>query len=80
MKDYPYVGKTIHYVAFGTPGGEYTAGVHRAAVITQVDDDQWVSLCVLNPTGLFFNQRCHYDRDGTVPGSWHFIEDEKAQP
>lgn len=24
----------MHYVAYGTPGGEYKAGAHRAAIIT----------------------------------------------
>lgn len=79
--DKPSVGRIVHYVAYGTPGGEFPAGVCRAAVITEVDpigegrdrtvpDDQTstgysrvasVGLCVLNPTGQFFNRNVPYD-------------------
>jgi hypothetical protein len=56
----PSVGRVVHYVSFGTPGGEYSREC-RAAVITEVDHlaDGTVSsvgLCVLNPTGQFFNR------------------------
>ena len=74
MSDYPSIGKLVHYIAYGTPGGEYTPGVHRAAIVTQVHDDLWVGLCVVNPTGLFFHEKCRYDGGGRTPGTWHFIE------
>lgn len=72
------VGSIVHYVAYGTPGGEYPAGVCRAAVVTEVATDTdhvpqglWnVGLCVLNPTGMFFKQDIPYDA-GRAPGSWH---------
>ena len=55
----PSVGRIVHYVSYGTPGGEYTMEC-RAAVITEVGVDdgivQHVGLCVLNPTGQFFNR------------------------
>lgn len=50
----------VHYVSYGTPGGEY-ASACRAAVVTEVSS--WVDsetrqprvgLVVLNPAGLFF--------------------------
>lgn len=65
----------MHYVAYGTPGGEFPAGVCRAAVITAVDEvnDSIVSLCVMNPTGLFFNQSVPYSGDNQ-PGTWHWPE------
>ena len=54
----PSIGRVVHYVAYGTPGGEYPAGAHRAAIVTDVHNpgspDSVLSLCVLNPTGLFF--------------------------
>lgn len=54
----PSVGRVVHYQAYGTPGGEYKS-VPRAAIITEVHEDgEHVGLCVLNPTGQFFNQRC----------------------
>lgn len=77
--DRPSIGRIVHYVAYGTPGGEFPAGVCRAAVITEVDQEgagaavQAVGLCVLNPTGLFFNRGVPYDQ-GQAPGSWHWPE------
>jgi hypothetical protein len=37
----PSVGRTVHYVSFGTPGGEY-ASQCRAAVITDVG--AWITM------------------------------------
>lgn len=76
----PSVGRIVHYVAFGTPGGEYPAGVCRAAIVTDVDHGgpgigvNSISVCVLNPSGLFFNQRIHYDEAEHRPGTWHWPE------
>jgi hypothetical protein len=75
------VGRMVHYVAYGTPGGEFAAGVHRAAVVTEITtigpegpaDPNNIGLCVLNPTGQFFNQHVPYD-EGKKPGTWHWIE------
>lgn len=57
----------VHYVSYGTPGGEYGKEC-RAAIITEVSPesnakgDHFVSLCVLNPTGQFFAQAIgHHD-------------------
>jgi hypothetical protein len=66
----PSVGRTVHYVSYGTPGGEY-ASECRAAIITAVDDDGSVDLCVLNPSGLFFNLGCQRGDSG---GTWHWPE------
>ena len=75
----PSVGRVVHYVAYGTPKGEYTAGAHRAAIITEVDYDEefhdyFVSICILNPTGLFFLQGAEYDETGQKSGTWHWPE------
>lgn len=32
-----------------------------------------VSLCVLNPTGLFFHGECPYDREGIVEDAWGYV-------
>ncbi|MEV6547988.1 hypothetical protein AB0M57_04670 [Streptomyces sp. NPDC051597] len=59
----PTIGVIVHYVSYGTPGGEYGKEC-RAAVVTEVaptrnPEGSWVvGLAVLNPTGFFFNQRC----------------------
>jgi hypothetical protein len=69
----PSVGRIVHYVAYGTPGGEFPAGVCRAAVVTEIDGDGNVGVCVLNPTGLFFNRGLLYNPEPT-PGTWHWPE------
>lgn len=81
MDQKPSVGRIAHYVSYGTPGGEYTSQC-RAAVITGVHDFDpvpehgvpYVDLCVLNPTGMFFNTDCKYDDVDKVGGTWHFPE------
>lgn len=78
----PSVGRIVHYVSYGTPGGEYTSQC-RAAIITAVDatpDDTpepgqvFASLAVLNPTGTFFNQCVLQDEEDHTGGTWHFPE------
>lgn len=70
----PSIGRIVHYVSYGTPGGEY-ASQCRAAIITEVcadadpDHDQCVSLAVLNPTGMFFNEHVGYHDGAETPGS-----------
>ena len=84
------VGRIVHYVSYGTPGGEFTKQC-RAAVVTSAEhdeDDVCVSLAVLNPTGFFFDEHCRYDagartadRDKNAEadsdyagGTWHWPE------
>lgn len=69
------VGFVVHYVSYGTPGGEYPSKC-RAAIITDIvkgtaEHDDYISLCVLNPTGMFFNERVEEDalKSG---GTWHW--------
>lgn len=76
----PSVGRIVHYVSYGTPGGEYGQEC-RAAVVTAVGDQAAidgemmdVDLCVLNPTGLFFNRDVSFSDDSRVGGSWHWPE------
>lgn len=62
----PSVGRIVHYVSYGTPGGEYSSEC-RAAVVTEVTG-QTVGLCVLNPTGQFFNRSVPYNDGAETPG------------
>jgi hypothetical protein len=74
----PSIGRIVHYVSYGTPGGEFLPE-HRAAIVTAVHLDDHTSsggelqptvdLCVLNPTGLFFNQRVAYNHGRSPEGS-----------
>ena len=80
----PSVGRIVHYVSYGTPGGEYGKEC-RAAIVTEVrgpraDDAEMVGLCVFNPTGQFFNrdvpQHEHGGEGAGVHpgGTWHWPE------
>jgi hypothetical protein len=76
----PSVGRIVHYVSYGTPGGEYTSQC-RAAIVTAVEpgnsaarDPERVALCVMNPTGLFLNEHVRQSEDSKVGGTWHWPE------
>lgn len=69
------IGDVVHYHSYGTPNGEYLPEP-RAAVVTQLLEDKRVGLCVLNPTGQFFNQDVPFAEIPT-PGHWNFIPEEQ---
>jgi len=72
----PTICRMVHYVSYGTPNAEYTSEC-RAAVVTEVLNPgdatlgETVGLCVLNPTGVFFNRTIAHDEQRS-PGSWHW--------
>ncbi len=68
-----YVGKMVWYTSYGTPKGEYTSEV-RAAVVTAIHANYVVDICVLNPTGQFFNTNVQHSVD-PKPGHWSYIPD-----
>jgi hypothetical protein len=81
----PSVGRIVHYVSHGTPvkadGTQAYESKCRAAIVTEVDvnDPSVVGLCVLNPTGQFFNQGVTRDEGdendaGRWGGTWHWPE------
>ncbi|WP_214103230.1 hypothetical protein [Acrocarpospora catenulata] len=65
----PAVADIVHYVSYGTPGGEHPSTC-RAAIITATPDPDGsvVDLCVLNPTGQFFNQGVELHKGGETLG------------
>lgn len=70
----PTVGRIVHYISYGTPGGEYTSEC-RAAVVTAIrEDPEYVDVAVLNPTGLFFDRSLEHDEDDKAGGTWHWPE------
>lgn len=78
----PTVGRIVHYVSYGTPGGEY-ASQCRAAIVAEVDEYQpdpagkflgHLNLCVLNPDGLFFNKGVLQSEGEHRGGTWHWPE------
>lgn len=68
----PSVGRIVHYQAHGSPDGTHKSEA-RAAIVTEVFSEKCVSLCVLNPHGLFFNTSVMRD-DSEQPkgGTWHW--------
>lgn len=83
MSQQPSIGRVVHYQSYGTPKGEYLPEP-RAAIITEVPEllsegpntgpDGYVKsvgLCVLNPTGQFFNRDVPY-ADEPTPGHWNW--------
>jgi len=73
----PTVGRVVYYKSYGTPNGEFPS-VDRAAIITEVnkEDPTIVSLCVLNPTGMFFNTNV---KKGSEGGQWDWMQYQKDQ-
>jgi hypothetical protein len=76
----PSIGRIVHYVSYGTPGGEYEKEC-RAAVVTDVpagkdptEDPSYVGLAVLNPAGLFFDRDVRHSEDENQGGTWHWPE------
>lgn len=67
----PSVGRIVHYQSYGTPGGEYLPEPRAAIVTAVLEFPGDVSLCVLNPSGMFFNERVEYAETPT-PGCWNW--------
>lgn len=79
----PSVGSIVHYVSHGSPvrkdGTQVYTSQCRAAIVTEVLNEanvtgECVALCVLNPTGQFFNEHICQDETNHVGGSWHWPE------
>ena len=75
----PTVGRIVHYVSHGTPpradGSRAFTSECRAAIVTEAGEGGEVGLCVLNPTGQFFNRGVPFeDARGLI------YEGEPAQP
>ena len=71
MNTMPTINRMVHYVSYGSKDGRYESKC-RAAVVTETHDDEMVGLCVLNPTGLFFDRECRHDETDHTGGSWHW--------
>lgn len=75
----PSVGRVVHYVSRGSADGAFPS-VCRAAVVTEIEpglpgiDPDRVGLCVLNPSGMFFDQGIRQNEDAKPGGTWHWPE------
>lgn len=90
----PSAGRIVHYVSHGTPyssdGSQAYAKECRAAIVTQVvghaidpatlreAEAYVVGLCVMNPTGQFFNPSVVQMENGRDGGTWHWPEREEG--
>jgi hypothetical protein len=63
------VGRIVHYQSHGSPNGQHKSEP-RAAIITAVNADS-VDLCVLNPTGMYFDRNTKYS-DVPTAGCWNW--------
>lgn len=68
----PTVGRIVHYQSHGSPDGSHKSQP-RAAIVTEVPEDKEgaVGLCVLNPTGQYFNQNVPYSEEPKA-GHWNW--------
>jgi len=66
------MGRVVHYRSYGSKDGRYEPAC-RAAMVTEVHDDEEVGLVTFNPTGIFFDRRVRHDEDQD-PGTWHWPE------
>lgn len=77
MYSVPMIGEAVHYVSYGTPGGEYKSRC-RAAIVSDnlayKPIDERLDLVVLNPEGLFFNNDVGWSAAQTG-GSWHRLSE-----
>lgn len=68
----PTIGRIVHYRAHGSPDGTHKPAP-RAAIVTEVFNDACVSLCVLNPTGMYFNTSVLLDESAEPRGgTWQW--------
>lgn len=69
MERKPSVGRIVWYQRHGSPDGTHKPEV-SPAVITKVHSNDLVSLFVMNPNGLYFDQ-CYYSED-PKGGTWRW--------
>jgi hypothetical protein len=71
------IGHPVHYVSHGSPvradGTQRFTSVCRAAIVTAIpqDSEDDLSLCVLNPEGMHFQQNVPYSSTAEA-GTWHW--------
>ena len=75
MSSIPRIGTTVHYKSYGSAGGKYEPTC-RAAIVTEMSparqDPEEIGICVLNPTGIFFDRQVRHDEDEQDGGTWHW--------
>lgn len=72
----PSVGRIVHYTTAGHSLG-VKAGTCRAAIVTEIKDEQTVSLAVFTTRGTLFYEALTRD-DSKTGGTWHWPEREEG--
>lgn len=63
------VGRVVHYMRFGSPGGEHKPEISPAVVVKVNDEEsQECQLFVMNPNGVYFNPTPFSEEP--KPGHW----------
>jgi hypothetical protein len=76
MTDKPTVVRGVHYVSAGHSLGVYNSTC-RAAIVTDVKDENTISVAVFTPHGTLFYDDITHD-EGKAGGTWHWPEREEA--
>lgn len=72
------IGRIVHYMRYGSPGGEHLPEP-SPAVVVKVNDEatQQCQLFVMNPNGLYFNDTPFSDEP--KPGHWSWMPFQKQK-
>lgn len=68
----PTIGRIVHFVSAGHSLGTYSSTC-RAAIVTDVKDDNSISCAVFSGKGMYFYEGLTYD-EGNAGGTWHWPE------
>jgi hypothetical protein len=76
----PSIGRVVHYVSHGTPprsdGSQAYTSVCRAAIVTEVGENDIVGLAMFGDTGILFKPLSdggvHHQENEQAGGSWHW--------
>lgn len=74
----PTVGRMVHYMRYGSPGGEHKVEVSPAVITKVLDEESGTSaLFVMNPNGCYFNETLYSEEP--KPGHWSWMPFQKDQ-
>jgi len=71
MSTAPTIGRIVHYVSYGSKDGRYDSTC-RAAMVTESRPSGELGLCVMNPTGVFFDRQVSQSEGDHRGGTWHW--------
>jgi hypothetical protein len=68
-KQKPTIGRIVHYMRYGSPGGEHKPEPSPAIITAVLNEEEGICmLFVMNPTGLYFNPTPFSEEP--KPGHW----------